>query len=335
MAKGTRGPSIRDVALRAGVSPQTVSRVINDFAGIRGETRDRVLEAMVALNYRRNLSARALVTGRSNTIGMIGSDIPAIGPLSSLHAVERAAREAGFHTLLTSTSPGLEDVAGALEFLLGRGIDALVVVAEHRSVQKAVDAAIGELPVVYLMTAGSPPRTSISIDQALGVRFAMEHLLALGHRRIQHVSGPLDYSEAQLRRDAFREMIFSAGLEEFPIIEGDWTTDSGYAAGQRLDPRATAVFSANDQMSFGLIHALADQGKTVPGDVSVVSFDDTPESRHSLPPLTTVHQDFEAVGMLAVKVLVARVAGAQAPPNDPIIPWLVERSSTAAPRAFA
>jgi DNA-binding LacI/PurR family transcriptional regulator len=335
VAKGARGPSIRDVARRAGVSPQTVSRVLNDFAGIRVSTRERVLEAMVELNYRTNLAARTLVTGRSNTIGMIGPDIPEIGPLSSLHAVERAAREAGFHTLLTSTSPAPDDVAGALEFLLGRGIDALVLVAEHRSVQKAVDAAIGDLPVVHLLTGGFPPRTSISIDQASGVRAAMEHLFALGHRRIQHISGPLAYSEAQLRRDAFRDMIFSAGLEEFPIIEGDWTPDSGYAAGLRLDPRATAVFSANDQMSFGLIHALADQGKSVPGHVSVVSFDDTLESRHSLPPLTTVHQDFEAVGKLAVKVLVARIAGEQAPPNDLVVPWLVERSSTAGPRAAA
>jgi len=328
VAKGARGPSIRDVARRAGVSPQTVSRVLNDFAGIRVATRERVLEAMVELNYRRNLAARTLVTGRSNTIGMIGPDVPQIGPLSSLHAVERAAREAGFHTLLTSTSPAPDDVAEALEFLL-------VLVAEHRSVQKAVDAAIGELPVVHLLTGGLPRRTSIFIDQAVGVRVAMEHLFALGHRRIQHISGPLGYSEAQLRRDAFREMIFSAGFEEFPIIEGDWTTDSGYAAGLRLDPRATAVFSANDQMSFGLVHALADQGKSVPGHVSVVSFDDTPESRHSLPPLTTVHQDFGAVGRLAVKVLVARIAGEQAPPNDPIVPWLVERSSTARLRASA
>lgn len=333
MAKGARGPSIRDVARRADVSPQTVSRVLNDFAGIRAETRDRVLEAMAELNYRRNLAARALVTGRSNTIGMIGPDIPAIGPLSSLHAVERAAREAGFHTLLTSTSPAPEDVAGALEFLLGRGIDALVLVAEHRSVQKTVDAAIGDLPVVHLLTGGFPQRTSIFVDQAGGVRAAMEHLFALGHRYIQHISGPLDYSEAQLRRDAFRDMIFSEGLEELPIIEGDWTTDSGYAAGIRLDPRATAVFSANDQMSFGLIHALADQGNSVPSHLSVVSFDDTPESRHSLPPLTTVHQDFEAVGRLAVKVLVSRIEGEQAPTNDPIVPWLVERSSTAHPRA--
>jgi DNA-binding LacI/PurR family transcriptional regulator len=335
VTKGARGPSIRDVARRAGVSPQTVSRVLNDFAGIRVATRDRVLEAMAELNYRRNLAARTLVTGRSNTIGMIGPDIPAIGPLSSLHAVERAAREAGFHTLLTSTSPAPDDVAGALEFLLGRGIDALVLVAEHRSVQKAVDAAIGELPVVHLLTGGLPPRTSISIDQAGGVRAAMEHLFALGHRRIQHVSGPLDYSEAQLRRDAFRDMIFSAGLEEFPIIEGDWTPESGYAAGLRLDQRVTAVFSANDQMSFGLIHALADQGRSIPGDVSVVSFDDTPESRHSLPPLTTVHQDFEAVGRLAVRVLVARIAGEKVPPNELVVPWLVERSSTASPRSAA
>ena len=333
MAKGARGPSIRDVAAHSEVSPQTVSRVLNDFAGIRPDTRERVLEAMVALNYRRNLTARTLVTGRSNTIGMIGPDIPAIGPLSSLHAVERAAREAGFHTVMTSTNPERAEVERTLEFLLGRGIDALVLVAEHGWVQEAVAGAAGELPVVYLLTGGVPEESSVAIDQGLAVRAAMDHLINLGHRQIQHISGPVDYSEARLRRDAYLEVIAETGLEAFPVIEGDWTTDSGYEAGLRLDPRATAIFVANDQMSFGVIHALADVGRRVPDDVSVISIDDTPESRHSLPPLTTVHQDFEAVGKLAIKVLLASLSGEDAPEHLPLVPWLVERDSTAPPRS--
>jgi len=323
---------MHDVAERADVSHQTVSRVLNDFEGIRPATRERVLEAITALGYRRNLAARTLATGRSNTIGMIGPEIPDIGPLSSLHAVERAARVAGFHTLLTSTSPDPDRVVKALEFMLGRGIDALVLVAQHRSVQESVDAVVDGLPMVHLLTGGEPKGSSVSVDQGAGVRAAMEHLLNLGHRRIQHVAGPLTYTEAQLRRNAFREHILRAGLEELPILEGDWTTDSGYAAGQRLDNSASAVFCANDQMAFGLIHALSDAGRSVPHDVSVVGFDDTPEARHSLPPLTTVHQDFEGVGQLAVSVLVARLNGIDEPPNDPLVPWLIERTSTARPR---
>ncbi|GIG53927.1 LacI family DNA-binding transcriptional regulator [Demequina activiva] len=329
MANGNRGPSMHDVAARAGVSHQTVSRVLNDFPGIRPETRDRVLAAIDELGYRRNLAARALVTGRTQTIGMIGPEIPDIGPLSTLHGVERAARAAGLHTMMTSADPASESVREALDFLVGRGVDAIALVAQQRSVREALEGFDERVPVIHLLTGGDPAGAAASIDQRAGARLAMDHLLDLGHTRIQHVSGPPSYTEAQLRREEYGAAMSDRGLEPLEIIEGDWTTDSGFAAGSALDPTATAVFCGNDDMALGLIHALVTAGRDVPGDISVVGFDDTPASRHSLPPLTTVHQDFGAVGAWAVALMIAARDGLEPPSAELIAPTLVERSSTA------
>ena len=332
MAKSSRGPSIVAVAARAGVSHQTVSRVLNGFEGIRPATRARVRAAIEELGYHRNFAARTLVTGRSHAIGMLGPELPNFGPMSNRYAVERAAREAGFHVLVTSAMLERDSLAEALDFLLGRSIDALVLVAQHGSVREVVNELLGGIPAVYLLTGGPPQDWNISIDQQAGVRLAIEHLASLGHRAIQHVSGPLVFTEAELRRDEFARQIASRGFEDLPVIEGDWSADSGYIAGSRLDPRATAVFCANDQMATGVVHALADRGLSVPRDVSVVGFDDIPESQHSMPPLTTVHQDFDGVGRLAVEVLVARLDGEAPPDYRPFQPWLVTRGSTG-PRA--
>lgn len=326
--KTGRAPSIHDVAAHAGVSHQTVSRVLNGFVGIRPATRARVDQAIIDLGYRRNLTAWTLATGRSHTIGLVGPEKPDIGPLSSLHAVERAAREAGFHTLTTSSGPEANQIRGALEFMMSRSVDALVVIAQQESVQVAAEDTLGQMPVVQLLSGGQPRDSSVSIDQRVGVEVIMDHLTGLGHSLIQHVAGPLDFAEAIERRDAFTNYVSQHGLVELPVIEADWSSDAGYAAGEHIDHRATAVFCANDQTAFGLMHALADLGRRVPEDISVAGFDDTPEARHSTPPLTTVHQDFERVGQLAVAHLVARLDGVSPPSDVPLVPWLVERSST-------
>ncbi|MFN3866296.1 MAG: LacI family DNA-binding transcriptional regulator [Demequina sp.] len=322
---------MHDVAARAGVSHQTVSRVLNDFAGIRPATRDRVLAAIAELGYRRNLAARALVTGRTQTIGMIGPQRADIGPLSTLHAIEGSARAVGLHTLMTSAEATSESVTDAVEFLVGRGVDGIALVAQQQSIADAVRATRIEVPVIHLLTGGEPRGQAASIDQREGSRLALEHLIALGHTRIQHVTGPPSYTESQLRRDEYLNVVAEHRLARLDILEGDWTADAGYAAGERLDPTATAVFCANDQMAFGVIHALSDAGRSVPHDVSVVGFDDTAEARHSLPPLTTVKQDFAAVGRLAVDLMVARLEGADTRGTRELRPELVVRDTTAAP----
>lgn len=331
MTAARRSPSIYDVAVRAGVSHQTVSRVLNGSARIRAETRERVLAAIQELGYRRNAAAQQLATNRSRTIGVLAPAAPDFGPVSTMYAVERAAREAGYHALVTSSEPDPVSVQDALDFLLGRAIEALAVIAPYRSTLDAVAALDQRLPVVVLQTGEAAGGDVVAVDQREGARLVVEHLVELGHERIQHLAGPPDFIEARLRREGFAAEIARHGLAELPVLDGEWSVEAGYLAAQRLDPSATAVFCASDQMALGLIHALSERGRDVPADVSVTGFDDVPEAAHLRPPLTTVHQDFAAVGDRAVASLVARLEGRAVPAAAAIAPRLVVRGSTARP----
>lgn len=327
-----RAPSIYAVAERAGVSHQTVSRVLNDFPGIRPETRERVLAAIVELGYRPNRAARALVTSRTHALGVLVPEVADFGPVSSLQAIERAARDAGFHVLVTSTAVDRAAVRESLEFLLGHAVEAVVAVAPSQSLVDTLGVVPRETPVVLLQAVGAP--AAVTVDQALGARLATRHLLDLGHRGIQQVAGPADSLEAVARRDAVDAELAAAGVPLRPHLGGDWTADTGYRAVGDLDEQVTAVVCGNDQLALGVLHGLVDAGRSVPGDVSLVGFDDIPESAHSLPPLTTVHQDFDEVGRRAVARVLALLAGSEVPAEDAIVPpRLVERGSTAAPRA--
>lgn len=323
---------MHDVAALAGVSHQTVSRVVNGSANLRPQTRERVVAAIEELGYRRNLAARVLVTGRTHSIGILTPGPPDYGKMRSVQAVEQATRDAGFFPLVTSSASDADGVGAALEFLMDRSIEALVVVAPHSIVLERVGQLDAKLPIATLQTGGYDPSHAVAIDQGQGVREAVEHLIALGHTAIQQVCGPTSYFEAQMRRDAFEATMAAHGLSLLPMLEGDWSPRSGFECGERLDSRATAVFCANDQMALGLIHAVVAGGRTVPGDVSVVGFDDIPEAAHSLPPLTTVHQDFEGVGRRAVELIVAQINDSAVAHAGMFTPWLVERESVAAIR---
>jgi DNA-binding LacI/PurR family transcriptional regulator len=330
MNTSRRAPNMLDVAALAGVSHQTVWRVVNETGVVAPATRRRVLAAIETLGYRRNLAASRLATSRSTVIGVLGPATANYGPTSSLYAVEHAIRDAGYHPLITSTEPAQS--RDSLEFLLSQSVSALVVIAPYRPVLDALAQAGPDLPVVVLQAGSAPPGASVAVDQAAGVRLLMAHLTGLGHRRIQHLAGPGDFIDAELRRGAFGRALARAGLPVLPVLAGDWSAESGYRAGPQLDPQATAVLCGNDQMAFGLIHALARSGRRVPEDVSVAGFDDVPEAAHSLPPLTTVHQDFARTGREAVAVLLARLSGADAPRATRLQPALVPRASTGRPR---
>jgi DNA-binding LacI/PurR family transcriptional regulator len=311
------------------VSHQTVSRVLNGFAGIRPETRERVEAAIREVGYRPNRAARTLATRRTRAIGVLAPASADFGPVSTLQAVEQAIRAAGYQPLVTSTPVEAAAVRAGLEFLLDQSVEAVVVIAPYRVLLDELARTAPGLPVVALQTGQA---ADVTVDQAQGARLAAAHLVALGHRRVQLVTGPEDFLEAGVRRDAARAELAAHGLTLLPDLTADWTADAGHAAAARLDPATTAVICANDQLALGLVHGLADLGRRVPDDVSVVGFDDIPESAHTLPPLTTVHQDFEEVGRRAVAHLLAELEGAPAGPDAPIAPWLVERGSTAAPR---
>jgi DNA-binding LacI/PurR family transcriptional regulator len=224
-------------------------------------------------------------------------------------------------------------VLEGLDFLLGRSIDALVVVAQSPTVTDVVEHMNTGIPVAYVLTGHPAVGKAVAVDQEAGTRLAMEHLFQLGHRHFQHIAGPSGFTEADMRRATFRDFVVSHGLDEYPDLEGDWTSATGFDAGIKIANEVTAVFAANDQMAQGAMHALRGRGLSVPLDVSVVGFDDIPEAAHFFPPLTTVHQDFHGAGEQAVQMLVAQLNDPTVPAPPPLRPWLVERSSTTRPRA--
>lgn len=333
MTDGTvrRSPNMYDVAARAGVSHQTVSRVVNELGSVRPETRERVLGAISELGYRRNVAARTLATRRSHAIGVLAPAVTDYGPTSTVQGIEVAARSAGYHSLVTTAENDRDSIVAGLGFLLDQAIEALVVIAPQRRVLSALRELDITLPIATLQAVDSGRGTAVSVDQSQGARLVMVHLLELGHRRIQHISGPAEYLEAAARRAAYEQALAAAGATQPEVIVGDWTAESGYRAASRLDEGVTAVFSGNDQMALGLIHGLADLGRRVPHDISVVGFDDVPEARFYLPSLTTIRQDFEQIGRVAVESLIRQIEGGPAERIEPLEPLLIVRESSARP----
>jgi DNA-binding LacI/PurR family transcriptional regulator len=320
-----------DVAARAGVSHQTVSRVVNGFGSIRPETRDRVLAAISELGYRRNVAARTLATSRSRAIGVLAPAVTDYGPTSTVQGIEVAARTAGYHSLVTTAADDRDSIVSGLGFLLDQAVEALVVIAPQERVLVALRELDIRVPIATLQAVELGSGTAVSVDQSAGARLVMAHLLELGHRRIQHLAGPLEYFEAAARSAAYELALKGAGLPRAETVVGDWTAESGYRAASRIARDTTAVFSGNDQMALGLVHGLVDLGRRVPHDVSVVGFDDVPEAKFYLPALTTVRQDFEQIGRVAVESLIRQIEGAPAERVPPLEAQLMVRDSTAPP----
>jgi DNA-binding LacI/PurR family transcriptional regulator len=324
--------NIRQVATLAGVSHMTVSRVINDHPSIAPATRERVLEVMRELNYRPNSAARALASRTTRRLGVIVDSVVEYGPGSTLRALEDAAHDAGY----TISSIAL-DLAmtphDAVESLAAIGIDALCLITPRVDSIDLLREGSSGLPTLVVTPESEPDMFTVSVDQRGGAELAMRHLTDLGHRDILHVAGPVDWLDARAREEVWREHLTALGVTPRPVVVGDWTSDSGYAAGLALPDEVTAVFAANDPMALGVIHALTERGVRVPGDVSVIGFDDVPDARHFLPPLTTVRQDFRALGRLSVETLLAELEGAAVPHRALIAPELIVRGSTARVRS--
>jgi DNA-binding LacI/PurR family transcriptional regulator len=333
-----RTPVMADVARLAGVSHQTVSRVINGRTNLRPATRERVEQAIRQLGYRPNSAARALVTRRSGTIGVIGSKGGFWGPSTVHRTIQAAGRRAGYFV----SSANLQrltraEISDAVRHLRDQRVEGIVLIAAH---DEAVVVARAEedsgVPVVVVEGDAERSRWTVGVDQHAGAELATAHLVELGHRDVVHLAGPPDWTEARARLAGWSTAMYAAGLSTSEHLVGDWTARSGYEAGQRIAarPDVTAVFAANDQMALGLLRALAEAGRSVPREVSVVGFDDIPEAAYLIPPLTTVRQDFSAVGQRAIKILQSAIAGADPATvgTDRLIrPELVVRASTAAP----
>jgi DNA-binding LacI/PurR family transcriptional regulator len=333
----SRRPGSTDVARLAGVSQKTVSRVLNGEPYVKEEVRLRVQAAMRELGYRRNDAARALNSGRTKRIGVICLGTALFGPSTQLVAVERALRTTGYSVAIVNTLEG-DTIADAVEHLLEQGVDGIIL-------SEPIDEGDGvpieaDLPVLSfgrLPGLSAKPSLVTGGDNVDAGRSATEHLLGLGHRTVWHVAGPQRWWAAQDRLAGWRQALAAAGAPEPPVLEGDWLPASGYAAGRELaaNPDVTAIFVANDDMAIGVLRALAEAGRSVPGDVSVVGFDDIPSAAFLTPPLTTVPQDFDVHVDRGIANLVTEIespTGDRSPLPEPPPLRLVVRHSTAAPR---
>lgn len=332
-----RAPSLSAVAEAAGVSMQTVSRVARGFDNVSPETRTRVQQAMSELGYRPNRAARALRSGRFRTIGVIMFTLASFGNMRTLEAIADAAGAADFTiTLLPMASRTEEGVRSAFSRLHEQAVDGVVIIIESHVIDTAEVALPDGVPMVVVDSTGTTEHPAIDTDQADGARLATQHLLDLGHETVWHVSGPASSYSAARRQAAWAATLTAAGRPVPPVFEGDWNTSSGYQAGLSIAarPEITAVFAANDQTALGVLRACHELGRPVPSSLSVVGFDDSPESDSFWPPLTTVHQSFDEVGRRAVATLLTQIEGGAATSATDLVPVrLVERASTAAPPA--
>ncbi len=323
-------PVMADVARLAGVSHQTVSRVINGSPSIRPATKERVEQAISELGYRPNTAARALVTRRSRIIGIVGTNDALYGPSSIQRSVEEAARAAGyFSSMVPLADLTREALHDSLDHLARQSVEAIVMIAAQEDALAVAHAADPGVPFIVVEGDLSGRGLSVGVDQIDGARQATQHLIDLGHRAIDHVAGPATWTEAKGRRIGYEEAMRDNGLAVRESLAGDWTPARGYDIGCELARRneATAVFVANDQMAIGVLHAFAQNGIRVPDDVSVIGFDDIPESAYLNPALTTIRQDFKAVGQRAIELVMATLDGT--PLEVPLLsPELIIRDST-------
>jgi DNA-binding LacI/PurR family transcriptional regulator len=305
-----RRPTIKQVAKVAGVSTQTVSRVINDRPDVAPETRHRVLYVIDELGYQPSALARSLIQQRSYTLGVVTAGLRETGPSRTLNGITSAAEENGYALLLKELSRfDIGDIAPVFQALLARHVDGIIwavpEVGENRNWihRQSFDQ---KLPVVCLTMEPVDNLTVVSVDNDLGGKMAVSHLLEQGYRHIGHISGPMDWWEARQRMSAWRETLLSEGLEACDEYwtEGNWSSASGRQCAEKLFeqyPEMDSIFVGNDQMALGVIQFASQKGLKIPQDLGIVGFDDIPESAYFCPPITTVQQDQYAVGKVAVE----------------------------------
>jgi DNA-binding LacI/PurR family transcriptional regulator len=335
-----RVATIYDVARLAGVSHQTVSRVLNGEAGIRPATRERVEATIESLGYRRNPAAVSLASRRSHRIGALVSGLLEGGPSKFIDGASTAARDAGFALDIVSLTVGDDQVVSEAVLLLEQqDLAGILAFSPSDRVRDLLMGMQFRVPVVV----STAPEDDTAADgrqagNATATRLALEHLFSLDHRQVVMVSGPREWASAAMRTAAYQTTMIEHGLAALPVIEGDWTARSGYEAGWRipLDTGVTAVLVANDQMALGVLRALSERGVRVPEQMSVVGFDDIPESGYYQPPLTTVRLDFTGYGRESITTLLRTIEPhTPHPALTPEPPRLVVRGSTQPARASA
>lgn len=316
-----RNLTIFDVARTAGVSTATVSRALNG-GKISSRTQHRVDDAVRTLGYQRNTLARGLVTGKTGVVGVLVPDV--LGPLYAQMArgIEDVLTPLAMQYTLVTSSRNPEREGVATRFLLEHQVDGLILIGSELAADD-LSALVGNRPAVLVQREGDVAAyPTLSLDNALGVTLALDHLIAAGHRHIAHITGVR--RDGRVRRQAFEDTLRAAGLEPLVIVS-DSLESGGLKAAETLlaHPEVTAVFCSNDRIALGLYHALHAQSVRIPDDISVVGFDDLPWGEYLAPPLTTVRQPGREIGRLAARLLL----GDASPETSPVKPELVVRAS--------
>jgi DNA-binding LacI/PurR family transcriptional regulator len=331
-----RHATLDDVAARCGVSYQTVSRVVNRSPLVAEKTRAQVLKAIAELGYRPNLAARRLATRRSSLIGMVGTKITYYGPAQVMVSIEETAKRQGYNLMFAGIQrPSEAQLTAAINELCEHQVDGLVLGVRLKGGADFIRKLCRGVPFVALDAGPGSDVPTVMVDERHGTRLATQHLLDLGHRQIACIAGPPGWSASKERRQGWAQTLRNAGLEPGRCVEGDWSAGSGYAAIVQLleaaSRRFTAVVVANDHMALGALRALHAKGIQVPKHMSLVGYDDLPESPFFEPPLTTVHHDFAGQGQRCVEMLLRLINRQPAEPSLQLLrPELVVRESTAA-----
>jgi len=306
-------PTIKEVASMAGVSTQTVSRVINERPDVSRDTRKRVQEVIEQLGYRPSALARSLIRRRSHTLGVVTAGLNYTGPSRTLNGITAAVEQAGY-ALLLKELPRFDtnDHEPIFQALISRHVDGIIwavqEVGENRSWVNKL-ALNFDIPIIYLTMEPRADVSVVSIDNYLGERLAMSHLLEQGYKHIGHISGPLDWWEARQRLKGWKDALLEAGMEFCDDLwaEGNWSSSSGTRAAEKLFEQYTdmdSILVANDQMALGAMQIAHQKGLRIPQDVGIVGFDNVPESPFFGPPLSSVNHDQFDLGKVAVEEII-------------------------------
>jgi LacI family transcriptional regulator len=343
MQTNTKRSTIKEVASAAGVSTQTVSRVVNGRPDVSDETRVRVQEIIKDLGYRPSAIARSLIQQRSYTLGVVTAGLKYIGPSRTLNGIASAAEAAGYSLLLKELAHfHANDVVPQLNALYAMHVDGIIWAVPEIGDNRAWvnDLSIDlPIPILYLAMEPRDGVSVVSINNYLGGRIAVTHLIEQGYKHIGHISGPLDWWEARQRMAAWKDVLTEAGMEvqDHQMVEGNWSSSSAVPAFEKLYnqyPEMDAVFVSNDQMALGVTQFACQKSLRIPQDIAIVGFDDIAEAAYYTPPLTTMHQDQHELGTVAVqeviKIIEANQSGIEIEESQTIVitPTLVIREST-------
>lgn len=335
-----RAATIYDVAKLAGVSHQTVSRLLKGER-ISPAYRERVEAALTELKYRPNLAARSLATRQSRRIAALVYEMGELGPMKILESASAAARGAGYVLDIVHMDPyDDESLSEAIDVAAKLDVAGILAFAPNDRMRAQLNQTPFRVPL-YVETEDDAAETDTNRPNfnAIGAKLAVKHLVELGHTAIAHISGPLDWPSSRLRARSYREVLQAEGLRPVPVFEGNWSAASGYEQTLKIlnsEPRFTAIFAANDQMALGALHALAQAKIPVPDAISVIGMDDTSEARYYTPSLSTIPMHFDIQGQYALESILDRISGRELPEKTEYVHTeLVQRDSTGpAPQAL-